>query len=260
MAPVGGRRRRGQLSRAALPAFLTLALVAAACSSGSTTAESAILVSAAASLTDAFAEIEAGFEAANPGVDVVLNFGGSSILREQILEGAPADVFASADAANMDLVIAGGGAETAQLFATNQLQIAVPLDNPGGVTGIFDFADEELLIGLCATGVPCGDLAARVLERAGVIPAVDTFEPNVRALLTKIESGDLDAGVVYVTDVAASGAVVGLEVPEDAKVTAGYPVAATSGGANPDGGAAFVAYVLSADGQAILAQHGFGAP
>ncbi len=254
------RPRRGQLPRVALLAFLALALVAAACSSGSTTAESVILVSAAASLTNAFAEIETAFEVANPGVDVVLNLGGSSVLREQILEGAPADVFASADVTNMNLVVSGGVADSPQVFATNQLQIAVPLGNPGDVTGIADLADEQLLVGLCASGVPCGDLAGEALKRAGVAAAVDTHEPNVKALLTKVESGDLDAGVVYVTDVAGSEAVTGIDIPASANVTAGYPIAATTGGDNPDGAAAFVAFVLSADGQAILARHGFGTP
>jgi molybdate transport system substrate-binding protein len=260
VAPAGGRRRRGQLPIVAFLAVLTLALVAGACSSGSTASEGELLVSAASSLADAFAEIETAFETAHPAVDVVLNFGGSSVLREQILEGAPADVFASADIANMDLVVAGGGAETSQVFATNELQIAVPIDNPGGVTGLAEFADEELLIGLCAPGVPCGDFANEALGRAGVTAAVDTYEPNVRALLTKIESGDLDAGVVYVTDVASSEAVTGVAIPANVNVTAAYPIAAASGGANPDGAAAFVAFVLSADGQEILDRYGFGAP
>lgn len=260
VAPAGGRSRRGQLPRAALLAFLVPALIAAACDSGGATAESVILVSAAASLTDAFAEIESAFEAANPKADVVLNLGGSSVLREQILEGAPADVFASADIANMDLVVAGGAASQPHVFATNRLEIAVPLNNPGGVTGIADLANGKLLIGLCASGVPCGDFAQAVLNQAGMTAAVDTYEPNSRALLTKIESGDLDAGMVYVTDVAASESVTGIEIPEGVNVTAAYPIAATNGGASPAGAAAFVAFVLSTDGQAILARHGFGAP
>lgn len=252
--------RRGQFPRVVLASWIALVLLATACDSESTPSGSVVLVSAASSLTDAFAEIESAFEAANPGADVVLNLGGSAVLREQILEGAPADVFASADIANMDLVVAGGVADSPQVFATNQLQIAVPLDNPGGVGGIADLADGKLLIGLCASGVPCGDSALAVLNQAGVTAAADTLEPNVRALLTKIESGDLDAGIVYVTDVAASESVNGVELPANANVTTAYPIAATTGGANPDGAAAFVAFVLSADGQAILARHGFGAP
>ena len=169
-----------------------------ACSGSSVEGE--LLVSAAASLTDAFAEIESAFEEANPDVDVVLNLGSSSALREQILEGAPADVFASANTSNMDQVAeAGELSGEAEIFATNSLQIAVPTGNPGGVTGLEDFAREELLIGLCAEDVPCGDFGRQALAKAGVIPSIDTNEPDVRALLTKIEAGELDAGITYVT-------------------------------------------------------------
>jgi molybdate transport system substrate-binding protein len=241
--------------------FLVLGVLAAACGSGGTSsgAENAVLVSAASSLTDAFTAIAAAFEAANPGVDVVLNYGGSSVLREQIIAGAPADVFASADAPNMSLVVAAGEAEDPQVFATNRMEIAVPAENPGDVTGLGDFADEDLLIGLCAAGVPCGDFARVVLDRAGVAVAVDSNEPNVRALLTKIGSGELDAGIVYATDIASTGDVAGIAIPAGDNVSASYPIATTSGGANPDGAAAFVAFVLSVDGQSILARHGFGA-
>ncbi len=176
-----------------------------ACSGSSVEGE--LLVSAAASLTDAFAEMESAFEDANPDVDVLLNLGSSSALREQILEGAPADVFASANTSNMDQVAeAGELAGDAEIFVTNSLQIAVPTGNPAEVTGLEDFAREELLIGLCAEDVPCGDFGRQALENAGVIPSIDTNEPDVRALLTKIEAGELDAGITYVTDVlSASG-------------------------------------------------------
>ena len=134
-----------------------------------------LLVSAAASLTDAFSEIESAFEADNPDVDVVLNLAGSSALREQILEGAPADVFASANMANMQqLEQAGHLTGSPAIFARNRLQIAVPPGNPGGVTGLEDFSREELFIGLCAEPVPCGQLAREVLSEAGVTAAVDT--------------------------------------------------------------------------------------
>lgn len=221
-----------------------------------------LLVSAAASLTDAFAEVEAAFETANPGVDVVLNLGSSSSLREQILEGAPADVFASANTSNMDQVAEAGEVEgEAQIFVLNELQIAVPADNPAGITGLDDFGSEDLLIGLCAEEVPCGSFGREALAKAGVTPAIDTNEPDVRSLLTKVEAGELDAGIVYVTDVlTTAGAVKGIEIPDDFNVVAAYPIAALVNAPNPDAAAGFVEFVLSDEGQAILVGFGFTAP
>lgn len=229
------------------------------CSSGGRTE---LLVSAAASLTDGFAEIEAAFEGDNPDVDVVLNLGGSSALREQILAGAPAAVFASASETVMsDVASAGLLREPARVFATNRLAIAVPSGNPAGIVGLDDFARPELLLGLCAAGVPCGDLARTTLQRAGVIPVVDTEEPNVRALLTKIESGDLDAGIVYETDVISRAGVVD-EVPisDDVNPVAPYPIAVLAGSAEQDVATDFVSFVLSTEGRAILADQGFEVP
>jgi molybdate transport system substrate-binding protein len=223
--------------------------------------EGDLLVSAAASLTDAFAEVETAFEAANPGVDVVLNLGSSSSLREQILEGAPADVFASANTSNMDQVVEADAAFDPHIFATNLLQIAVPDGNEAGVTGLDDFANEDLLIGLCAEDVPCGDFARQALEKAGVNPSIDTNEPDVRALLTKIEAGELDAGIVYVTDVlSTAGSVEGIDISQEDNVVASYPIAALTAAPNPDAAAAFVEFILSAQGQAILPDFGFTAP
>lgn len=253
--------------------MLAVALLLTACgdptsqSDSSTTATASglggeLLVSAAASLTDAFAEVATAFEAAHPGVDVVLNLGGSSSLREQILAGAPADVFASANMSNMSKVVAAGEVVgEPQIFARNLLQIAVPPGNPSGITGLGDFSREELLIGLCAAEVPCGDFARTALDHAGVVPAVDTNEPDVRALLTKIEAGELDAGITYVTDVTSSrGRVDGVDIPEPDNVVAEYPIAALAGALNPDAARAFVAFVLSDDGQEILGHDGFASP
>ena len=231
-----------------------------ACSGSSVEGE--LLVSAAASLTDAFAEMESAFEDANPDVDVLLNFGSSSALREQILEGAPADVFASANTSNMDQVAeAGELAGAAEIFVTNSLQIAVPIGNPAEVTGLEDFAREDLLIGLCAEDVPCGDFGREALENARVIPSIDTNEPDVRALLTKIEAGELDAGITYVTDVlSASGTVEGVDIPAEVNVVAEYPLATLTGAPNPDAASAWVEFVLSEEGQAILTSYGFTSP
>lgn len=221
-----------------------------------------LLVSAAASLANAFAEIETSFEAAQPGVNVVLNLGGSSALRTQILEGAPVDVFASADVGNMNRVVeAGEVSGEPRVFARNRLRIAVPVGNPGGVAGLDDFGDERLLLGLCTSGVPCGDFAREVLARAGVVAALDTNEPDVRALLTKIELGELDAGITYVTDVtSAGGRVEGIDIPDELNVLADYPIAVLTGAQNPRAGEAFVGFVLSDEGRGILAKHGFTLP
>ena len=245
---------------------MAVAVLLAACGGTSATdpqpgLEGELLVSAAASLTDAFAAVEIAFEAANPSVGVVLNLGSSSSLREQILEGAPADVFASANTSNMDQVVEAGEGADPRFFAANRLQIAVPAGNEAGVAGLADFADEDLLIGLCAEEVPCGDFGRQALENAGVIPAIDTNEPDVRALLTKVEAGELDAGIVYVTDVLSTdGAVEGIEIPEEDNVIANYPIAALLNAPNPDAAAAFVAFVVSAEGQAILNGFGFSSP
>jgi len=239
----------------------TAALLLSACGGTGNGTGNEILVSAASSLTEAFTEMETAFESANPGFDVVLNIGGSSALREQILAGAPADVFASANTSNMDLVVSAGdvGGEPL-IFARNRLEIAVPIGNPGSVTALADFARDELLIGLCAESVPCGEYGQRALHNADVAASVDTEEPNVRALLTKIEVGELDAGIVYETDVASTDGVDGVEIPYGDNVHADYPIAVLAETPNADGAAAFVAFVLSPEGRAILADHGFVLP
>lgn len=234
-------------------------LAIAACG-GSGDGDRQVLVSAAASLTDAFGEMEAAFEAANPEIDVLLNFASSSTLREQILEGAPIDVYASANTANMDLVIAAGGTEEGVTFVTNSLQIAVPEGNPGGIVGLEDFSNPNLLIGLCVAGVPCGEFSREALRKAGVTPAVDTEEPDVRALLTKIESGELDAGITYVTDVQSSEAIEGIDIPREFNVVAAYPIAVLANAPHPRQAEALLNFVLSAAGQEILQSYGFGSP
>ena len=235
-------------------------LLAIAACGGSGDGDREILVSAAASLTDAFGQMEAAFEAVNPEIDVLLNFASSSTLREQILEGAPVDVYASANTANMDLVIAAGGAEEDVTLVTNSLQIAVPEGNPGEIVGLEDFSNPDLLIGLCVAGVPCGEFGREALRRAGIVPEVDTEEPDVRALLTKIESGELDAGITYVTDVQSSEAIEGIEIPREFNVVAEYPIAVLANAPHPRQAEAFLKFVLSEEGRAILQGYGFGSP
>jgi molybdate transport system substrate-binding protein len=244
-------------------AFLSplLAVMSLSCGTSTSPDKEPILVFAAASLTDVFEEIATTFEAGSPEFDVQPNLAGSSSLREQILEGAPADVFVSANTPNMDQVIEAGEATTSATLATNFLQVAVPAGNPAGVTGLSDFARAELLIGLCAEGVPCGDFGRRALANANVAAAVDTNEPDVRALLVKIEAGELDAGIVYVTDVLAAGdRVEGVDIPADVNVVATYPIAALTNAPNPDGADAFVTFAISDEARAILARYGFSLP
>jgi molybdate transport system substrate-binding protein len=239
--------------------FFSLVVASSSCARSS---DSTVLVSAAASLTDAFSEIEAVYEEAHADVDIVMNFGGSSTLREQILEGAPVDVFASANLSNMSqLVEAGVTADDPVVFAKNMLQITVPFGNPAGVTGLADLADDDLLIGLCAEEVPCGEFARQVLANAGVTPVIDSNEPDVRALLTKIEAGELDAGITYVSDVRSTeGAVEAIDIPARVNVVADYPIAVMGGAGNRVDGTAFVEFVLSEEGEAILSDYGFGSP
>lgn len=221
-----------------------------------------LFVSAAASLHEAFGAVAEEFEADHPNVNVILNFAGSSTLREQILEGAPADVFASASVPIMDDVVAAGGASGEPgLFALNQLQIAVPAGNPAGVDGLDDLANPDLLIGLCAPGVPCGEFAREALAKAGVVPSLDTNEPDVRSLIGRIEAGELDAGITYVTDVVAAGDdVAGIDISEELNVVVEYPIAVLANAGDEDLADAFIAFVLSDEGQAIMTEFGFSSP
>ena len=220
-----------------------------------------VTVFAAASLTEAFAALEAEFERLHPAVDVVLSFGGSGALAAQITQGAPADVFAAAAEAPMAAVIDGGDAAGSTVFTTNTLEIAVPPGNPADVEGLADLADPTLAIALCDPSVPCGAASEALMEAAGLIAAPDTLEQDVKGVLTKIELGEADAGLVYLTDVIAAGQrVEGIVVPEADEVVNAYPIAALTGAPNPEGAQAWVDFVLSAAGQAALEDAGFVAP
>ena len=217
-------------------------------------------MSAASSLTDALADIEEQFEAVNPEVDVLLNIGGSSLLREQILEGAPIDVFASANPVVMQTILDAELTDEATTFAGNRATIGVPNGNPARVVGIEDFANEALLIGLCAETVPCGSLAREILAAAGVDAAIDTSEPGVRSLLTKLGAGELDAGIVYVTDIIASRDVIRIEITDTLGPVTDYQIAVLADAPNPAPATDFVTFVLSTEGRSILTAHGFTAP
>lgn len=221
-----------------------------------------VTVFAAASLTNAFTDAEAAFERIHPDVDVITNFAASSELVTQINEGAPADVFASADQNNMaKLTDAGGAAVDPQTFATNALAIIVEEGNPLGITGLADLANPDLILAVCAPEVPCGGYAAEVFATAGVTPEPDTLEENVRAVVTKVSAGEADVGIAYATDIlAVDDQADGVAIPVEQNVIADYPIALTTEASNPEVGAAFIEFVLGPEGQAILASYGFNAP
>jgi molybdate transport system substrate-binding protein len=220
-----------------------------------------VTVLAAASLTDTLDELADWFEAAHPNVDVVVSYGGSSALAEQIVSGAPADVFFSANESTMQTVTDAGLTVEPQVLLTNVLEIAVPKGNPAGVTGLSDFANPDLTIALCDPAVPCGSAAVKLLDLVGVTASVDTLEEDVKAALTKVSLGEVDAALVYVTDVqAAGGDVEGIEVPEAQQVVNRYPISLLTDAGVPDAAQAFIDFVSSADGVKVFTDAGFGAP
>lgn len=251
---------RGTL-RYLVTAVATLGLFGASCGSDSSgsSATGAVTVFAAASLTGAYTKIGDAFMAANPDAMVTFNFAASSDLVTQINEGAPADVYASADQANMKkLTDAAGNAGEPQVFATNALQIIVENGNPKAITGVADLAQPGLIYVTCSPEVPIGKYAAQALATAGVTVTPASLEPNVKGIVTKVTAGEADAGIVYKTDVLAAGdQATGVDIPTDINVVATYPVVVTKGAPNPEGAQAFVDFVLSQQGQTILASFGF---
>ena len=258
------------LARAAL-----VALLLAGCSGGgggsSASSSSAsvsgkltgtLTVFAAASLTDVFTELGDHLEKANPGLHVQFNFAGSSALATQVTQGAPADVFASANEAQMKVVTdAGLQGEKPYVFTENVLEIAVPKRNPGHVTGLADFAKPELALAVCAPQVPCGAAAQQVFTAAGITAVPDTQEEDVKAAMTKVQLGEVDAALVYATDVQAAGSgVEGIPFPEAEKAINRYPICTLKAAPNPKAAGAFVDLVRSADGQKALTAAGFRTP
>jgi molybdate transport system substrate-binding protein len=253
------------MARRTAVAVLAAAFSLAGCSApdtGSSTVTGALTVFAAASLTESFTELGDDFEAANPGVRVAFNFAGSSALARQIDSGAPADVFASASTATMEQVgEAGGLTGAATTFARNELEIVVPKGNPAKVTGLTDLGRADLKIALCAEQVPCGAAAKQVFGTAGVTAAPDTLEQDVKAALTKVKLGEVDAALVYRTDVKAAGSEVeGIEFAEAAEAVNDYPIAALAKAPNAVAAKAFVDFVLSDAGRSVLSGAGFAAP
>ena len=250
-------------------AAAVLALACAACGAdesaggrGDRDAKTILTVYAASSLTSSFEELGEDFEQTHDGVEVQFNFAGSSDLVSQIQSGAPADVFASADEANMEKLTSDGlNGSDPKPFATNTLEIAVPPDNPAGVSSFQDLTKPKLNLVICAPEVPCGAAAVAVADAAGVTLQPVSEEQSVTDVLAKVTTGEADAGLVYVTDVLAAGDdVKGIEFPESTSVVNKYPIATIADGGNDDLAQAFVDLVLSEDGQQVLAGAGFGQP
>lgn len=221
-----------------------------------------LTVFAAASLSSAFDELATQFAQLHPGLEVApISYDGSSVLATQLLGGAAIDVFASADEKNMAKVTDAGLASGATAFATNTLEIAVAPGNPEKISSLQSLTAPGLTVVLCAAEVPCGSAAQKLLSTAGVALTPASEEQNVTAVLTKVRSGEADAGLVYRTDVTAAGdAVTGVEIDGADAATNVYPIVALAGAPNPEAARAFVAFVLSADGQKVLKSFGFGAP
>ena len=234
----------------------------AASSSSSAKLTGTLTVFAASSLTGVFGTLGDQLKAANPGLDVRFNFAGSSALATQITQGAPADVFAAASPTTMATVTdAKLAAGTPAVFTENVLEIAVPTGNPGHVTGLADFAKPSLTLAICAPDVPCGAAAAKVFAAAKITAKPDSLEEDVKAALTKVSLGEVDAALVYTTDVQAAGnKVQGISFPEAEQAVNKYPICVLSAAPNKAAAQAFVDLVRSAKGQAALTAAGFRSP
>ena len=253
-------RPRHPLVVVGLAVTVATALLAACGHGGGGAGDGQLTVLAAASLTGAMTELGEAFEQDHPGTRVQVSFTASSAAREQVLAGAPADVFASADGADVEALVDQGRAEHPQVFATNRLMIVVPEGNPAAITGLADLAEPSHLVGLCAPSVPCGRLAREALDAAGVDASPDTEAPDVRALLTQVASGDLDVGIVYASDVEGDDRVEGIPLPPSVDREVQLVIAPLVDAEDADVARALVDFVRSADGRAILLEHGFGLP
>ncbi len=251
------------LVRRALAGALLVTLAAAGCGGDEGKASEGptptITVFAAASLTEAFTELGRQFESANRA-KATFSFGASSSLAQQVANGAPADVLATADEQSMQRV-ADRQAQPATVFAQNRLAVVVRRGNPKGVRSLADLARPDVIVVLCAPEVPCGRFGAQATSRAGVEVRARSLEPDVKGVVSKVSLGEADAGIVYVTDVrAAAGELEEVTIPPEHNVLARYPIAPLRGGPSPELARAFTEFVRSAPGRAVLDKAGFQAP
>jgi molybdate transport system substrate-binding protein len=220
-----------------------------------------IQVFAAASLTEVFTDLGRQFEKNHPGTKVVFQFAASSALATNINEGARADVFASAAPSNMQSVVDAGNASDPKTFAKNQMEIAVPPDNPGKVDSLDDLAKSGVKVALCQPQVPCGKTALQVFSHAKITVKPTTEQPDVKSTLQQVENDAVDAGVVYRTDIKSAGPKVkGVEIPTDVNASTAYPIAMVKSSTNKTTTQAWVDFVLSRTGQSALTAAGFLSP
>jgi molybdate transport system substrate-binding protein len=253
-------RRAATVPLALLTALTLIAGGVAGCASrsGSTVRPATVTVFAASSLTETFTRLGKIFEAAHPGTNVTFSFGSSATLAQQIVQGAPADVFAAASPATMKTVTDAGAAANPTTFVRNRLRIAVPSGNPGKVTSLHDLSGPDVKVALCAVQVPCGAAAAKALGLAGVKVTPVSYEQDVKAALAKVELGEVDAALVYQTDVRAAGSkVTGIAFPEADRAINDYPIAALSKAPNAAAAKQFVDLVRSPRGKDVLTGAGF---
>lgn len=254
-----GHAARGVAEAAVLLAVLLTALVGCG---RSTPGTKTTMVFAAASLTASFQSLAREFEAEHPGTKIDLHFAGTPQLVVQVREGAPVDVFASADETNMQRIVdTGKTLSSPAVFAHNRLTIVTMKGNPEGIRGLADLARDDMRVVLCGPQVPAGRYARQALGKAGVAVAPLSDEPSVKAVVSKVTMGEVDAGIVYVTDAtSARDQVDAIAIPDEHNVLAAYPIVALDAGANRSVGEDFIAFVLSEAGQAILQQYGFESP
>ena len=249
--------RAANLAAVALAAALPSACGAETPSTGAATPRT-VTVFAAASLTRAFEALGRPFHQANPAYRVRFDFAGSPTLVTQLTQGARADALATADSVNMAAAVTAGVAGTPHIFARNVLEIAVATGNPNHLTGLADLGRAGLTVVLAAPNVPAGRYAEQALAKAGVRVHPSSLETDVEGVLTAVETGQADAGIVYATDVAgAAGKVAGVRIPAADNVVATYPVAQVKGAPDAAGASAFIAYLLSAARQEVLQRFGF---
>jgi molybdate transport system substrate-binding protein len=255
---------------AAIAASAVASLALAACTSpagqhepgtGGSTPQGSITVFAAASLREVFTTLGDAYMSTHPNTEITFSFGPSSGLATQIVDGAPADVFASASTKTMDTVVQAGLASTSTRFARNSMAIATPTSATVPVTSLEDLAKPGVKVAVCAADVPCGTAADKLFSANQLAVTPVTREVDVKSVLSKVQLGEVDAGIVYVTDVKAAGdAVVGIDIPAGQNVTTDYPIAVLKHGAENSVADSFVSYVLATDNLQVLLDAGFTAP